>query len=177
MFFVTLVVQYTALFDGHWKRTHRQFQNLWSICSSVSLSTVLFVRTSNQANLLVVLERSCFPFDRSCGATIRICDNSQHTNHKFKYWNTQATFLKFVFATALNNLPGFISLTFIECWRKNIYRLNILFSFPTLPVLRKRGKYAQNKKIISTTPCRKLYKGYPTLLPGIFTVCWPHGKY
>ena len=46
--------------------------------------------------------------------------------------------------------------------------------FPCLPVLWERQRYKADKQS-HTSWCTKLYRGHPSLLPGIFTVFCPHG--
>ena len=53
--------------------------------------------------------------------------------------------------------------------------------FPHLPALQSRGKYvadkSSEKRAKINQRCQKKYRGHPTLLPGVFTVFCPHGKY
>lgn len=46
--------------------------------------------------------------------------------------------------------------------------------FPHLPVLWERRRYKADKNR-DALQCTKLYRGHPSLLPGIFTVFCPHG--
>jgi len=50
-----------------------------------------------------------------------------------------------------------------------------LCSFPNLPELRLRGRFAQDKDGVKTDSCRKFYRGHPRLMPGIFTIYCSHG--
>ena len=52
--------------------------------------------------------------------------------------------------------------------------------FPNcLPKYRDQGKYTKDSQSTSSDerPCRKTHRGHPTLLPGIFTIYCPHGKF
>ncbi|XP_077987997.1 uncharacterized protein LOC144442507 [Glandiceps talaboti] len=46
--------------------------------------------------------------------------------------------------------------------------------FPSLPHIRGKGRYKQDKTSQVESGCRKFHGGHPTLSPGIFTVCCPH---
>ena len=48
--------------------------------------------------------------------------------------------------------------------------------FPCLPKIRDRGFYDIDSSS-KAVGCTKQSSGHPTLLPGIFTVYCPHGKY
>lgn len=51
---------------------------------------------------------------------------------------------------------------------------NLHSYFPHLPVLWDRRKYKSDKHN-DISSCTKLYRGHPSLLPGIFTIICPHG--
>ena len=48
--------------------------------------------------------------------------------------------------------------------------------FPTLPIVRARGKYSIDKNYQLADSCRKTSSRHPTLLPGIFTLFCQHGN-
>jgi hypothetical protein len=49
--------------------------------------------------------------------------------------------------------------------------------FPSLQRVRRRGHFvADKKRTMKDDICTKLSKGHPSLLPGVFTLFFPHGK-
>ena len=46
--------------------------------------------------------------------------------------------------------------------------------FPSLPKLRRRRCYAADVDVKDTF-CTKVYRGHPSLMPGLFTLLCPHG--
>lgn len=48
--------------------------------------------------------------------------------------------------------------------------------FPSLPRIRKRRYYSADVEA-KDTHCTKLYRGHPSLMPGLFTLLCPHGMH
>lgn len=55
--------------------------------------------------------------------------------------------------------------------------LQELAYFPSLPKVRSRGLYSADQHTTKGVKCTKQSSGHPSLLPGIFTLFCPHGKF